>query len=229
MYSLCVFTVNWSCAYFIALRVSREFILQPVLMSFHILVTIISKLLVTSHIMFFRLSVFQSFVDLVFCQCPCALSTFYMLASVSGLCRAESSINQVLVSTLSPSHVPRCSGSSWLRKPSDVYSSVNSWLLRLTQPIVLRLLLFLGTICICVDSIACPFELTWRVSLTYYCECTWHLPQLNFAVPETYCDGVAQTELPTSTVQCRRAVEGGKEMRPFILFIPCVFIWLHIF
>jgi hypothetical protein len=144
--------------------------------------------------MFFRLSVFQSFVDLVFCQCPCALSTFYMLASVSGLCRAESSIIQVLVSTLSPSHAPRCSGSSWLRKPSDVYSSVNSWLLRLTQPIVLRLLLFLGTICICVDSIACPFELTRRVSLTYYCECTWHLSQLNFAVPETYCDGVAQTE-----------------------------------
>ena len=131
----------------------------------------------------------------VFYLCPYSFSISCMLAPFIILCRVqEFSIGQVL-STSPTTHLmlPHRSGSSWSCVNPVTYAVPLTSLHFICQlPIVLRLLLFLGTICICVDSITCPFDFTWRVFLTYYRECTWHFSPMKLAISETYCD--VQTE-----------------------------------
>ena len=124
----------------------------------------------------------------VFCKCRYTFSMSCMLAPFSVVCRDEEefSIYQVSLRTLPPPSTLLPSVLS-LCKPGDMYSLVNNWVLVLTLTDC-TCILFLRTICICVDSTACPFEFPWHVLLSYCCECTWYLSQPTFAISGAYYD-----------------------------------------
>jgi hypothetical protein len=118
-----------------------------------------------------------------------------MLAPFIILCRVqEFSIGQFPSTSLHPpSHTPSLSGSS--------LSCVNPALCAVPLTgayfvwqllIVLRVFMFLGTTCICVNSITCPFECTLRVFLNFLLRMYVTFWPMKFAISETYCD--VQTE-----------------------------------
>ena len=138
----------------------------------------------------------------VFCQCLYTFSIFCMLAPFIILFRVQV-FNWPSPQHLPhpPSHAPHRSGSSrFCVNPAPCAVPLTDDYFVWQLLIVLRLFMFLGTVCVCVDSINCPFEFTccvfFNLLLRMY---------VAFLFDEVcgFRDVFLRTnwELPTSTIQ----------------------------